>query len=1552
MELSYVQAATLSPTGKTAVRARREARKTAKAKLKARKTFFKKSQQDRTAAIKARSRLRKPTQWQPFNGEDCSSTAEENASAKVDYRRRLESLALERKTRHAFRASNEKTAIEEHPFQKRTRGRRRARPSGPVANTRSALFALLFVFVVNITSVLAMPAGDSSAAAAAIAAVAVGAAAAAGAMAASLPWRSKPMDDWTTDDVVTWLCSLSPDSLSADEVDQVERTFREEEIAGDELARFLPKTVCRMLKKAELTDPKATAGKICDALNALQAVSPSTESAAPAMGPEICPSHPDDLFSRNRIDPTLFGDSSQKMQRLIQHVYEKLMYEPKASYLEGNPHFVTSKLSFLEVDRHVENVAAGFPQISKSLEAAATAWVSFFVLGCLPVITVRNSGGNIQGKEDMKDAVVKFNDRVKQIVLSHPDGCQTMAKALTLSVVDDCTATVAAKNDDGFMDPKVLIVLNNATTMKKMLRSYSPTGAKKIYPCRLVAENDDGSWVVQYVHSDDSETRTVSQLRARGRAGKLREQAHIGLMCCAEMSSEMRMVPGLLWQMKEIYGEKQGKRRVVFIVDEADLAASNPKRNSNVLARLSFQEKEELHQATQDAQEAQNAAKIRRGAREYVFGSVSITATPQALFMCAFPAANTVCSICGDVVDRDDVDPSKRQGGRILGCEHDDYHFSCLNAKVRAGGFCCNVGLCDEGSSSERAAAINDGRAAVDGAAASSAAAHQLAALHRPVVTEDDIEAYTPRLTNRQLTPHVVSLDVPDNYVSHKCDAEGWPTNCSFVERVNTPPRSAKVTSKLMVYKEYWTENGRYCTEEEWNECADGVLSDGASIDIGEGFNMCRSNMTVSIRAEKQSTRSAAAQQIFDEVAKAFETTKQSQRGLDAAALDSDGIQMMIDHMIAGTSTTAVAGAAAASGVVPADSITPPSDISAASQDAYAAQLSESAHAQQATSDLYRHALIMTDKTKFTGAQAGLQDKLLELYEADELVVATYNCKTGIVIAFTESAKSSYADELGTDLVAAVLDKARSCVTNEQDVYMGEDSSSVYLKKQQVSALYDTLKDMKYCNRVVVITGEMGGRGVAYHDSTHSRILTDMFASWPVPNTSQVLVHSEALIQILGRVNTIHTPKCRNAQGACPTIRLWAPEALHELHELCLKTVLVDTHKVQETKDYGKALHTTPLYVLGHSRKDGKAQYLRTARNSFNKHEREERQGGETEALVDVQRLKKPRIQLPFSAPGHLPDPSSPIFEEWRLLILRICLEKDQRIEYKLDSTAMAGSGRTREEWVAGQIQGPRSGGAGKWYNVALDKPQSIDGNEPRSIHALEFDAKHYGIQWKVDEGHTGKHRTVLSLQCQMQHLGDTAVTFILQSHARALCGQDSSNVNCGDIHHAIRLAMLECPTQQHAFECIDKLYGQKRGRGSGGLSDASGASGASGGASMDIDTDLPSEVLPGVEPLLTDFVESAAGDTKQFTQATARRYANDIRQLFRRGLLTTQEDLMTVQSRDMEARFDGDESNVYSTHRRSDLLAAMRAVVNSQQPATEHGYQPDGFVQNDSDDM
>ena len=66
---------------------------------------------------------------------------------------------------------------------------------------------------------------------------------------------------------------------------------------------------------------------------------------------------------------------------------------------------------------------------------------------------------------------------------------------------------------------------------------------------------------------------------------------------------------------------------MVFIVDEADQAVGNPSRKGTKTAMLHYHDEMRVTALT--------AAAVR-GLREYIFGSVSITATPAALFICSF----------------------------------------------------------------------------------------------------------------------------------------------------------------------------------------------------------------------------------------------------------------------------------------------------------------------------------------------------------------------------------------------------------------------------------------------------------------------------------------------------------------------------------------------------------------------------------------------------------------------------------------------------------------------------------------------------------------------------------------------------------------------------------------------------------------------------------------------------------------------------------------------------------------------------------------------------
>eukprot|EP01043_Picozoa_sp_COSAG02_P040395 COSAG02_NODE_3268_length_7047_cov_3.408463_2_plen_1489_part_00 len=167
-------------------------------------------------------------------------------------------------------------------------------------SSRGRLFVpiLYLFFFSNISAVLAMPTGSSTAPLAAAAGVtiavgtvAAGAAAAAAALSDTMgtisSWRTRLMSDWTTNDVVAWVRTLSA-CLSTVEVAEVERIFRGNSVVGSQLAFFIQNDAnrfcfCCLLSSAQLPEPAATADKVYTALQAVNRVAPAAvASPAPA----------------------------------------------------------------------------------------------------------------------------------------------------------------------------------------------------------------------------------------------------------------------------------------------------------------------------------------------------------------------------------------------------------------------------------------------------------------------------------------------------------------------------------------------------------------------------------------------------------------------------------------------------------------------------------------------------------------------------------------------------------------------------------------------------------------------------------------------------------------------------------------------------------------------------------------------------------------------------------------------------------------------------------------------------------------------------------------------------------------------------------------------------------------------------------------------------------------------------------------------------------------------------------------------------------------------
>mmetsp|Transcript_12977 Transcript_12977/g.32944 ORF Transcript_12977/g.32944 Transcript_12977/m.32944 type:complete len:253 (+) Transcript_12977:80-838(+) len=145
-------------------------------------------------------------------------------------------------------------------------------------------------------------------------------------------------------------------------------------------------------------------------------------------------------FSHLRIDHTLSGFRvGSEEERAVQRIYQHLMYESKstpckeipATHRAGQdctrgPFFTVREHDHRPPCKgsHKEVLIFGSTQLSKTPEAACTAWCAFFIDGCIPIIGVRNRGGANSGSSDMANGVVKLNKRIEDL-FRHEVRCET-----------------------------------------------------------------------------------------------------------------------------------------------------------------------------------------------------------------------------------------------------------------------------------------------------------------------------------------------------------------------------------------------------------------------------------------------------------------------------------------------------------------------------------------------------------------------------------------------------------------------------------------------------------------------------------------------------------------------------------------------------------------------------------------------------------------------------------------------------------------------------------------------------------------------------------------------------------------------------------------------------------------------------------------------------------------------------------------------------------------------------------------------------------------------
>ncbi|KAJ1472274.1 hypothetical protein T484DRAFT_1840958, partial [Baffinella frigidus] len=770
----------------------------------------------------------------------------------------------------------------------------------------------------------------------------------------------------------------------------------------------------------------------------------------------LCPEYsdpilyPDDILSSVKIDTALTRFNPAEIE-VVKAIYKELQYSKKVPYMTGEPKFAARKLNFAEADagENVENVLVGECQCGKSLEAAFLAWVAFFILGCLPIVLVRSVGG--------KDGWTQvFIDKFK-----------------LLNIVDkekDVHAHVKTHRGTA------LVQLNNPSHLRKLKESYT-MGAQRWFPAKLIARKG-ASWEVQYDGTGETETldlKDITRMRGSTRV-KITEPESLEQFqsVSARKSDRLRMNDAVFEVMNQEFGLKQAKTRVVFVVDEADLVLGNPDRKSNVDSEPAMEDTEYIH--------------TRRGLREHVYGAVSITATPAALFICTFKEME--CTACNKSMDSGD--------------------------ELDAGG-------ADGETESDEDSGINDSEGGPSNGSRS-------VDLERGPALKQELAEY------RKFKPHVVFTDRPDNYVAYP--AEHWdrggyeagniveweasfdmPQNGLKIIRKVVEPRKDKSARKFPFYREVWLDyekdggNSKEQAELDWKEMESKALA-GEKPEPWAGFVMQCTN-----------TSSAGKSLQVKPPRQKKKTDDEEEVGLAVR------IRAEVDALF---------------------------------------------HTYKAGEDICK------DKTS-------PNNKAIEVRFTQELDTLS--------LQETNKGMGTRAEEEVTRVMFKERLKPSVQWKNTNDTN-DEHDPFLEIKGATIGVLYEALKPL--CNRIVVVTGrpqlsplntrtptscQIGGRGVAYHDLKHERVLTDMFTGQDVPESFALTAHGEYLTQLLGRLNTIETLS-QNGQEI-PPITLWGSEALHDVHNRYL----------QKEGSYEKGLKTLNNWATG----TGADSYLRMCNPAFSK---------------------------------------------------------------------------------------------------------------------------------------------------------------------------------------------------------------------------------------------------------------------------------------------------------------------------------------------------------------
>jgi len=360
-----------------------------------------------------------------------------------------------------------------------------------------------------------------------------------------------------------------------------------------------------------------------------------------------------------------------------------------------------------------------------------------------------------------------------------------------------------------------------------------------------------------------------------------------------------------------------------------------------------------------------------------------------------------------------------------------------------------------------------------------------------------------------------------------------------FIRREEVAKRfSSKALTKFNVYEKTILDRG-WMSRDVWDRLKTRLEASKECIDLGHqgilemaGFRMKKNKSgSFTIWKPTKTNMTPEKDRLCEFVDHVLSEERLKKKSMNGWKVDREGIEMMVNHMVRST--------------------------------------------RKGDAE-YRHSLIITDKTKTIQSQENLLCTLMEKYKDENIAIVTFNCKGKFL---------KVADETSRNLVQRELFKEMG-----SDASITEDGGFRLTKLHSIETILTIFQRCKIKN-VVVISGEIGGRGQSYHTEDHSRILTDMFIAFDHKSA-----HGEMWIQIAGRLNTIETFTMRGKR--CPTIRLWANQVVHREHKMFLRREVEQTLAVRTAESYDDGIASTPNIVVDHY-KNGKQILLKSTRRKL-----------------------------------------------------------------------------------------------------------------------------------------------------------------------------------------------------------------------------------------------------------------------------------------------------------------------------------------------------------------